>query len=188
MITQNSLTFNQLLLLHYIFHNRRLDNLIHNPEKEIEFCKKNDWITPDNKLTDKALNLLEKVDNLFKKNRRKAEKIVTDEFESKVREFILIFPKGKLPHGKPARTSFREVKDKLVNFKIKYPQYDWDIILDAATLYVAEYKSKNYEYMKTAGNFINKNNESLLADYCEMIVNEDYVPINQNYQGNYKIL
>lgn len=55
-------------------------------------------------------------------------------------------------------------------FFIENPQYDWDLVLDAAAYYVEHFRKQQYQFMKTAGYFISKNNESELASYCEMIL------------------
>ena len=52
--------------------------------------------------------------------------------------------------------------------------YDWETIFQATQKYVAEYESKNYEYMRTAQYFLRKQNvdkswDSDLAIYCEYL-------------------
>ena len=157
-------------MLQYLHSQRRLDNLIIDPEKEVEFLKKNSWIDSDNKLLPKSISLLNSIDELFKKNRKKVKSVLNEQFEKNVSDFLNIFPTGKLPTGKVARTGRSELNRKLVAFVMENPQYTWDVILDAADLYVDHFRKQNYQYMKTAGNFVKKDNESDLASYCDMIL------------------
>lgn len=91
----------------------------------------------------------------------------------------MIFPAGKLPTGKPARTNINELKKKMTAFFIDNPQYDWDLVLDAATFYVEHFRKQQFMYMKTAGYFISKDGESELSSYCDMILEGGEAPIIQ---------
>lgn len=128
-------------------------------------------ISEQKTLTDKALLILEEYSKLFVKNKANIKaKYLTDDFLKNLQEFREIFPNMKLPSGKSARTNFDDLKKKMVDFCIKYPQYDWDTILDAATHYVETYRKEDYKFMKTAGYYIMKNNESDLASDCELLL------------------
>jgi len=85
-------------------------------------------------------------------------------------EYRELFPNKKLPSGKAARTNIDDLKKKMIEFRIKYPSYSWDTILDATTYYVEEYRKSDYMYMKTAGYYISKNNESDLATDCQLLI------------------
>lgn len=128
-------------------------------------------ISETKQLTDKGLNILDSASKLFisPKNKNK-NKYITDEFIKNLQEFREIFPNRKLPSGKSARTNFDDLKRKMVEFLIKYPQYDWNTILDAAEHYVETYRKADYMFMKTAGYYIMKNNESDLATDCELLL------------------
>lgn len=122
-------------------------------------------------ITEKGLLLLDDYSKLFVKNKANIKaKYITDEFLQNLQIFREIFPNKKLPSGKTARTNFDDLKKKMVDFQIKYPQYDWDTILDAATYYVETYRREDYRFMKTAGYYIMKNNESDLASDCELLL------------------
>ena len=89
--------------------------------------------------------------------------------------FVSIFPKGKLPSGKPARVNKKNLE---VAFKwfFKSYTYDWDTILRATWYYIETYEKANYMYMKNSQYFIRKQNtdkswDSELANYCEIIIN-----------------
>jgi hypothetical protein len=123
-------------------------------------------------LTHDGLNILKLIP---KSKAAKPRVTVTDEMVDK---YINIFPRIKLPSGKLARADKRNIK---VNFDwfFKTYKYDWDVVLKATAHYVDEYERKNYMYMKTSQYFISKMNpdksrESELANYCNMIINNDY--------------
>ena len=90
-------------------------------------------------------------------------------------EYREIFPKGKLPSGELARQSVKELQDKFVWFFKTYPEYDWDLVLDATEYYVDTFAKKNYMYMATSSYFIKKTMTTKevkckLADYCQEII------------------
>lgn len=129
------------------------------------------WITESNELLPKALFLLSETDKLFKNSKRKIA-VDTPDFLINLKEYREIFPSGILPTGKPARTHIDELKKKMNTFFINNPQYDWDLVLDATEAYVEYFRKQDYSFMKTAGYFIYKNNESDLASYCEKLLEE----------------
>lgn len=123
-------------------------------------------------LTPLGLQILETIP------KSKLPKVTVELTEDMVGKYLNIFPKLKLPSGKQARADKRNIK---VNFEwfFKTYSYDWDTVIKATELYVDEYERKNYMYMKTSQYFISKMNpdksrESELANYCSMIVNNDY--------------
>ena len=92
-----------------------------------------------------------------------------------------MFPAMKLPSGELARQSMQELRDKFVWFCKTYPDYDWDTILNAAHFYIYTKKKDGYMYMVTSSYFIQKTDprtkisKSLLADYCQMTIDDpDY--------------
>ncbi|NBP03519.1 MAG: hypothetical protein EBU90_26190 [Proteobacteria bacterium] len=93
-------------------------------------------------------------------------------------EYLQLFPKGKLPSGKLARSDKQNIKANFDWFMKNY-NYSWDTIIRATALYVDEYEKKNFLYMKTSQYFISKmspdkSRVSELADYCSAVVNNDY--------------
>ena len=101
---------------------------------------------------------------------------VTDEV-SNIDKYISIFPKGKLPSGKPARVNKKNIADAFKWFLKNY-DYDWDTILHATLYYIETYEKTNFMYMRNSQYFIRKQNtdkswDSELANYCEIIINGD---------------
>lgn len=87
-------------------------------------------------------------------------------------EFLLCFPKIKLPSGKYARVSIVEIEKKFAAwFKLYKPMFKSqgiiitnEIILKATKQYIARYEKDNYRFMVTSSYFIQKNEKSALAD------------------------
>jgi hypothetical protein len=94
--------------------------------------------------------------------------------------YVSIFPKGKLPSGKPARVNKKNLEEAFKWFFNNYT-YDWDIILRATWYYVEIYEKNNYKFMRNSQYFIRKQNtdktwDSELANCCEIIINGDDEP------------
>mgnify|MGYP001612480769 FL=1 len=137
-------------------------------------CQKLDLMTINNELTVKAKNILSQVDKIFVKKSKKKLLFNSEDFDLNISQYRSIFPSGMLPTGKPARTDLKELKKKMSDFFVNNPQYyDWDLVLDATEMYVEHFRKQGYNYMKTAGYFISKNNESELASYCQMVLDDD---------------
>ena len=103
------------------------------------------------------------------------ENDITDDFITK---YVELFPKMKLPSGKPARADRRNLKANFLWFFKKY-NYTWETVLKATAYYIDEFESKNYMYMRNSQYFISKMNpdksrDSELANYCSLIVSGDY--------------
>ena len=184
LLNKHKITPNQLLLLHCIQEKIRPDSLIPSLQAEAMIAQRSGWINSDHHLEPKALLLLSEADKLFKGNKKRKLSFDSDEFNENLNEFRMIFPAGMLPSGKPARTNINELKKKMTAFFINNPQYDWDLVLDATTYYVEHFKKQNYQYMKTAGYFISKNEESELASYCQTILDGADVSIIKKSQYN----
>lgn len=92
-----------------------------------------------------------------------------------VAEYVELFPKGKLPSGKLARSDKRNLK-VLFEWFFNHYEYSWQTVMKATKLYVSEFQMTGYKYMRTSQYFISKANsdrtrESELANYCLMIIN-----------------
>jgi len=99
--------------------------------------------------------------------------------------FVSIFPKGKLPSGKPARVNKKNLEEAFKWFFKNYT-YDWDTILRATWYYVEIYEKDNYKYMRNSQYFIRKQNtdktwDSELANCCEIIINGDDEPESSHF-------
>lgn len=101
----------------------------------------------------------------------------TKESEARLKQlcqdYLLVFPKIKLPSGKYARVSSVEIEKKLKAWMRTYrPMFKKEhnlkiteeIILNATKAYVTRYAKDNYRFMVTSSYFIQKNEKSALAD------------------------
>lgn len=148
-----------------------------NPDAERIIAHSKGLITEDGTLTNKAAEILNEFETLLIKTKKKvATEVLGENSLDKVKEYREIWPSKRLPSGELARQSTQELKDKFVWFFKNYPEYDWDLILDATDYYNEVYKKKNYMYMVTSSYFIKKTNpqtketSSKLADYCQQIL------------------
>ena len=128
-------------------------------------------------LTNKAAVILNEFETYLVKTKKKVTAAVLGEdFNQKITEYREAFPAKRLPSGELARQSVQELKDKFVWFFKTYPEYDWDLVLDATDYYNEVFRKKNYMYMATSSYFIKKTNpqtkevSSKLADYCQQII------------------
>ena len=104
---------------------------------------------------------------------------ITEDFIDK---YVELFPKIKLPSGKPARADKRNLKANFMWFFKTY-NYNWETVLKATAYYIDEFERKNYMYMRNSQYFISKMNpdksrDSELANYCSLIVSGDYEDSN----------
>lgn len=127
---------------------------------------------------DKVIKFIEQCDQLFLQQKKiPVDELLGVNYKDKINMFIELFPKGKLPNGKYARSNAKNIENNFVWFFNTY-NYNWKIILNATELYVEEYKKNNYKFMRTAYYFIKKIEQDKsvicdLADYCDRIVNND---------------
>jgi hypothetical protein len=148
-----------------------------NPDAERIMAEKKGLITAEGKLTEKALTILDELETYIVKTKKKvASEVLGTDMNERINEYRNIWPSKRLPSGELARQSVNELKDKFVWFFKTYPEYDWDLVLDATDYYNEVFKRKNYLYMATSSYFIKKTNPvtketmSKLADYCQQII------------------
>jgi hypothetical protein len=147
-----------------------------NQDKVFESCKEKGLISENSIITDAGLIILNDFQTFLVKTKKKvASEILGDNFLDKVKEYREIFPSKRLPSGQLGRQSVQELKDKFIWFFKTYPEYDWDLILDATDYYNDVFRRKNYMYMATSSNFIKKTEitkevSSKLADYCQQLI------------------
>jgi hypothetical protein len=132
------------------------------------------YVSADGRITNKGVEIAEKIP-VSKKVPKKTSMVIT---EDSITQYLDLFPKGKLPSGKLARSDRKNIKSNFEWFFKNY-EYTWDVVIRATALYVDEYEKKNYLYMKTSQYFISKMNpdrtrDSELANYCSSVVNNDY--------------
>lgn len=146
-------------------------------EAEAAACKLKGFITEEGNISNLGSVILNEFETYLVKTKKKVTKeVLGEDFLDRVKEYRNAFPDIRLPSGELARQSIKEVKDRLVWFFKNYPEYDWDLVLDATDYYNDVFKRKNYMYMVTSSYFIKKTNPqtkevtSKLADYCQAIL------------------
>jgi hypothetical protein len=147
-----------------------------NPDSERIIAHSKGLIDDDGRLTNKAAVILNEFETYLVKTKKKvASEILGADMNERIKEYREIFPSKRLPSGELARQSTQELKDKFIWFFKTYPEYDWDLVLDATDYYNDIFKKKNYMYMANSSYFIKKTNpqkeiSSKLADYCQEII------------------
>lgn len=125
-------------------------------------------------MTPKALVICATLDSYFIKAKKKTDiQLMGKDFNDKINIYREIFPNQKLPSGKPARVNVKMLSESFRWFFETY-DYEWDQVIQAAKMYVNEYRDAEYMYMQTSQYFICKQDKhkvksSTLADYCDMI-------------------
>jgi hypothetical protein len=170
---KHNITPNQIFLLDC--YKSKIKPPLINEDAELFICKSKELIDENGELTAKALKILNEHETLLtKKQKVVAEEVLGIDFESKINEYRNRFPAKRLPSGLSARQNVKDLKERFIWFFKNYPEYDWDLVLDATDLYNEEFEKKNYQFMRTSMYFIKKNNGkeecSQLADYCQMII------------------
>jgi hypothetical protein len=148
-----------------------------NSDAEASICKIKGFIDEEGNITNLGAVILNEFETFLVKTKAKVTKEVLGEnFLDKVKEYREAWPSKRLPSGELARQSVQELKDKLVWFFKTYPEYDWDLVLDATDYYNILYERKQYQYMMTSSYFIKKTDprtretRSKLADYCQELL------------------
>jgi len=136
------------------------------------------YLDVEGKVTSKGLNLIKRIDALFKPAKKiKALNALGEDYQINIDRYIDTFPKGKLPNNQYAQGNKKGIED---NFKWFFQEYSfsWETILEATDKYVADFKTDNYKFMRTAFYFIKKQIDgqiiSDLANYCEAVLSGDH--------------
>jgi hypothetical protein len=87
-----------------------------------------------------------------------------------IQEWVDLWPKGIESGGYRVRPSATEALNKMRRFRIRYPEYDKDVIIKATRAYIERFAFKGYGYIKIAKYFILKDGESTLADECDAYI------------------
>ena len=175
LLLKNKINPNEFYVLYNIKHKIKTGKIV-NLSLELTRLKNNKWLKDDNKLSDKAIMLIQNIESFFKVQKKKTSvTLMGPEFIEKIKEYSEIFPKFKLPSGKYARTNIKTLEGTFKWFFNNF-DYEWETILKAAKSYVEEYEMNNYKYMRTSQYFVRKQNQdktydSELADYCEAVIN-----------------
>lgn len=128
------------------------------------------------KITNKGLMLLKDSEKHVKAIKDVNKKGSFKEWEDNIIAFNEIFPKGRRPGTSLGyRTPPKELFSRFAWFFDEYPEYNWDMVLDATKKYVNKFDEENdYTFLQTAKYFIkkddrNKSTSSTLASICYMI-------------------
>ena len=139
-------------------------------------CISKGLIDMECKLTNLGVAVLNDFETyLVKKKKIITKSVLGEDFLEKVKEYREAFPSKRLPSGELARQSVQELKDKFIWFFKTYPEYDWDLVLDATDAYNIMFEKKGYLYMASSSYFIKKTSvtkevTSKLADFCQEIL------------------
>lgn len=148
-----------------------------NTQMELRILKTDGWITEDNKLSEKATNLLEEIESTFTiKNNKQKKVLLGPESIQYIAEYRTLFPPGTLPSGVPSRVNVKELEKKFVWFFNNY-NFSWETIIEATKRYVQHYEEKGYKFMQNSSYFISKqdNNKVLtsgLSTWCDQVLEE----------------
>lgn len=173
LMKESQLTPNQLYLLYCLYVEEK--PLYINMYTELRGLQVAGYVSTDGRITNKGVEVAAKIPVSKKTPSKKPTMVIT---EDSITQYLDLFPKGKLPSGKLARSDRKNIKTSFEWF-FKNHEYTWDVVIRATALYVDEYEKKNYMYMKTSQYFISKMNpdrtrDSELANYCSSVVNNDY--------------
>jgi len=153
-----------------------------NESAEILICKNKGLLTDDNQLTSKALGILDEFEIYLAKRKKKVtETVLGEDFLEKVKDYRELFPAKRLPSGELARQSINELKDKFIWFFKTYPDYNWELVLDATHYYLHLKSLDEFRYTTTSSYFIKKSNPttkeqmSKLADYCQLLLDDETI-------------
>lgn len=169
-ILKEGITPNQFYLLYSLKHNRSTIRI--NPHLELRTLDSSFYA--DKKITDKAEDLIKEIEDIFnKKSKASSVSNMGKNYEDEIKKYLEMFPKKKLPSGKLARSTMKNLETNFKWFFQNY-EYSWETIHKATARYVDEYEKNNYMYMQTSKYFICKTQQdrsktSELADYCELI-------------------
>jgi hypothetical protein len=137
------------------------------------------YIDSEGTLTSGALVILNEFETFLVKTKKKVTKeVLGEDFLEKVKIYREMFPAKRLPSGELARQTPNELKDKFIWFFKTFPEYNWDLVLDATDYYVYTKSLKDFEYTMTSSYFIKKTDprsketSSKLADHCQMIIDD----------------
>lgn len=143
-------------------------------------------IDSNGNLTPGAIFILDEFETLLVKTKKKvASELLGTDALTHIKTYRELFPAKRVPRVGLLRQTVQELKEKFVWFFKTYPEYDWALILDATDYYIYTKTKENLEYMTTSSYFIQrtdnftKASRSLLADYCQMILDNPEILNNE---------
>lgn len=173
---------NQLYLLHSF--KQKITPRYIDVDTEVSACRNLELLTWDNKLTDKAEAILTDCEAYFKKTKVKVTSAALgDDYKSKVKMYREMFPTGTHPTlNYPFRSSIEDLTPRFTWFFNKYPEYTWDLVLDATEQHVRKCRENGFRGLGKSNYFIKKTDKdsntvtSPLADLCQDILDGGYTP------------
>lgn len=185
MIKEN-LSPNELYVLDCISQSIPTVNV--NLHVEIRALVRDGWITDETLGKGYKYSLTPKATTLLSTFGSTKPKELTVNILDNITKYLDMFPRGKLPSGKPARSDKKNLEN---NFKWFFNNfsYSWDTIFKATAYYVDEFEKVNYLYMRTSQYFIRKREDgnnygSELANYCSIIESGDDIDTNNHFKQN----
>jgi hypothetical protein len=178
-LAQYNLSFNQLLILYCVSYNRK--STLEEYSSKVQTLSKEDFMnligncyllnknTTDTSIYFSQLEVTndgQKLLNDLLVQRSKSNSLPW------VLEYYELFPKGIKSGGYYIKTDLKGCEKKLLDFLKKNPNFSKENILDATKLYLLEMKQRGYHMCKLAPYFIEKDGISMLAGYCEQVVNK----------------
>jgi len=135
------------------------------------------YINEKCEVNEEGIKLIKSIDALFKPHTKLSTlELLGENYQERIKEYIELFPTGKLPNGKYARGNKKNIQTNFEWFFQEY-EYEWETILKATEKYVEEYSKDNYKFMRTGMFFIKKlidgTSQSDLATYCDAYLDGD---------------
>jgi hypothetical protein len=85
-----------------------------------------------------------------------------------IEEWTELFPKDVMSNGQPIYSTPKDCVNKMQKFLKDNPEYEKELIFAATKVYLLKQRQKDWEFTRTASNFINHQQKgSLLASWCE---------------------
>lgn len=172
-ITEAGLSPDQFYLLYCMSEN--VASVSINIPMNLRMLILQEWVKDETGYTiqPKGHTLLQQVSSFFTVQKKKtSNQVLGTDYDVNIDAYLMLFPKEKLPSGKPARSDRGNVETAFKWF-FETRKYSWDTILKATAKYVDEYERKTprYMYMQTAQYLIRKQAQdktwgSELANIC----------------------
>lgn len=127
-------------------------------------------------LTSKAFDVLKNSEKLMIEVSKKIKKVPYGTWTDEINEFNNLFPKGKRDGSTIAyRTNPKELHERFCWFFETYPEYNWEMVLNASRKYVQVVSENDVKFLQTSKYFIKKQDKNLeitstLASLCWNIV------------------
>lgn len=85
-------------------------------------------------------------------------------------EWVNLWPKGVLPGGYRVSGSVPDCKTRMNTFFKRFPEYTWEVIMEATKRYLMRQQAINWKMTKKNYKFIYDRDGSMLAEECEAVI------------------